>query len=164
VLPLLRNDASGEGFVAEVEDLVAIAEAGIEEPLVEATIARGFKYDAWLAPERRVDLIQVGRFFVGARWWYSKVCLLHALTLRAAASNDSFASNLIRSAATTPNENPFVNEAARQCTLALDARAAKRWGWRTNPWSSNMRTRVLRLAMERSTPALFSSPWRSRSR
>jgi hypothetical protein len=131
LLPLLRSDGE-KGYVPEVARLIRMFEAGLE-PGVEATAARGFKRDAFVHPERTVQLEDLEAVLNGARWWYSKLCLLHAITLRADGTNGDRARKIIQATADAPGQDEFVVEGTRQCLLALDSGDIERWVWRDEP-------------------------------
>jgi hypothetical protein len=131
VLPLLRCDEQA-GYVPEVAELIPTFEAGLE-PAIEGAIARGFKRDAFDQPDRHVDLNHLGALLDRAGWWYSKLCLLHVLTLRAGSTDEGAVRQLIRSCVREQNQHEFVKEAGRQCLAAVEAGDVKRWVWRDEP-------------------------------
>jgi hypothetical protein len=132
VLPLLRRD-EGEGHVPEVDRLIALVKKGVGAQ-AEATIARGFKADAWGAPRRSVDASKAGDLLDATRWWYPKLCLLHALTLRAVEAKDEKAKQRVRAEAERADAHPFAREAAQQCVKAIDSGEDVRlWIWKDEP-------------------------------
>jgi hypothetical protein len=132
VVPLLRGSDAG-GFVPELADLVPLVGAGLS-PAAEGSLARGFRRDAWLHRDERARPADPGVLFSvldAARWWYSRLCLLQALTLRADAGNAGAVREQLSARAEDAGEHPFVREAASQCLSGLDDPAGVwRWVWR----------------------------------
>jgi hypothetical protein len=129
VMPLLRQ-AGNPGYVPELKDLVGLIGTALSAT-GEGSLARGFKRDARLRPKNAVDQEVVETALDRSRWWYAKLCLLHALTLRAdAGAIDPLRTRLTRHA-DDQNEHPFVREGALQCFYALaDPAGVERWIWR----------------------------------
>jgi hypothetical protein len=132
VVPLLRGSAGG-GFVPELGDVVPLVGAGLS-PAAEGSLARGFRRDAWMHWEEGGRPADPGVLFSvldAARWWYSKLCLLQALTLRAEEGNEDAVRDQLTARAQDTSEHPFVREAATQCLWGLaDPDGVWRWVWR----------------------------------
>jgi hypothetical protein len=132
VMPLLRG-GDGGGFVPELGELIPLVGEGLS-PAAEGALARGFRRDAWLHRDelpRPVDPDALFAVLDEARWWYSRLCLLQALTLRADARNEGAVRERLSARAEDVGEHPFVREAATQCLLGLDDSAGVwRWVWR----------------------------------
>jgi hypothetical protein len=133
VVPLLRG-SDGRGFVPELGDIVPLVGAGLS-PAAEGSLARGFRRDAWMHWEggggRPADPGVLFSVLAAARWWYSRLCLLQALTLRADEGNEGAVRKQLAALAEDISEHPFVSESAGQCLLGLDdPDGVWRWVWR----------------------------------
>jgi hypothetical protein len=132
VVPLLRG-SDGDGFVPELEDLVPLVGVGLS-PAAEGSLARGFRRDAWMHWEEGGRPADPGVLFAvlgAARWWYSRLCLLQALTLRADERSEGAVKDQLTACALDTSEHPFVREGATQCLWGLvDPDGVWRWVWR----------------------------------
>ena len=112
----------------ELDDWVSHAEHGIHLG-VESCFAQGFKHAANRLPQRthpevREYLIGLAERLLGSsNWWYTRLCLLHALTLWALDTDDPGRADLVKTveSAVAAERHPFVREAGRMCRAALRA-------------------------------------------
>ena len=119
---LATVDSSGRG-----DDLyrrgLRLAVRDDHNPLMfEISLARGFKIAAWGVPDLAVDGRAISLLQLGLRFWYSRVCLVHAIGIRLAseagkqataeASLRGLAEDVIDAVART-DPHPLVREAAR---------------------------------------------------
>ena len=119
---LATVDSSGRGDDLYLRGL-RLAVRDDHNPLMfEISLARGFKIAAWGVPDLAVDGRAIGLLQLGLRFWYSRVCLVHAIGIRLAseagkqataeASLRGPAEDVIDAVAGT-DPHPLVREAAR---------------------------------------------------
>jgi hypothetical protein len=126
ILPALRTRIALShdhlsGRVAEhLGELLALeAKPVTHQRGLEASIAQGFKVDAHLNRGGGVDLDALD-LLQRARFWYSRLCLLHAVVVRVAYGGElprgtRRVTDLLRE-----REHPFVAAAAELCERGLD--------------------------------------------
>ena len=119
---LATVDPSGHG-----DDLYArglrLASRSDHNPLMfEISLARGFKLAAWAGPDLPVDERAIGLLRSGLRFWYSRVCLVHAVGIRLASAAGRQASadagllgpaESVLEMLASADPHPLVREAAR---------------------------------------------------
>jgi hypothetical protein len=99
--------------------------------MFEISLARGFKIAAWASTDLPVDAQAIALLQSGLRFWYSRVCLIHAIGIRLASPEGRQATadtDLLQPAeealaAATADPHPLVREAAR---ITRDGLAAGR--------------------------------------
>jgi hypothetical protein len=136
---LATADPSGTG-----DDLYArglrLAVRDDHNPLMfEISLARGFKLAAWARPDLAVDERAITLLQGRPRFWYSRICLVHAIGIRlaSAAGSEATAGSWLLSEAeqaiktTAINDpHPLVREAARITRESLSKGAeAARFSW-----------------------------------
>ena len=136
ILPSLHTMASLGSFRRQKERLKVfqrklLAYAGLSEDGnmltvqrgIEAAIAQGLKLDAIQNPNCPIDPLAIAMLAHGkerARFWFSRILLLQALTARC-ESNPQLARDVIAAAA-LDDEHPFVRRTAKLCLRALRAK------------------------------------------
>ena len=138
LLPCLRAD-SPEALSGYMDRLVELAESITEQRGLEGSIAQGLKLEAMWRPNEDPD--DLGLEMLGhekragrpgarlARFWYSRMLLLQAVTRRSMNDPAAFALDLIRSKRDNAAEHPFVRETARLCVLALETGSWEPYIW-----------------------------------
>jgi hypothetical protein len=94
----------------------------------EASLAQGFKLDAYSTPDAEPDA-DAAAFLPKARFWYSGISLVHALVLRAAPRGLGEQRKLLLDTAGDESAHPFVRRAAELGVRALDRRDAGPYVW-----------------------------------
>jgi hypothetical protein len=129
VLPMLRSSACSDSLKAELTDVQhkLLEYAGLSERgdvltfqrVLESSIAEGLKLDAAQNQERPVDPVAFAMLedkSARARFWFSRVLLLQALTLRSKSAPDRIRAAL---RARQTDEHEFVRRTAKACLQAL---------------------------------------------
>ena len=155
---LAASDPSGSA--ADLFDRgLQLAAMDSSNPLMfEISLTRSFKLAAWARPDQAVDSRTVSLLKSQPRFWYSRVCLIHALGIRLAspAGKQPTAGECLLSgaegvlvAAATADPHPLAREAARitRDNLAAGADAA------TFCWFSESRHGPVEFPAERSGDA-----------
>jgi energy-coupling factor transporter ATP-binding protein EcfA2 len=130
ILPALWGRVEDDTLDRDVERLAALVGRGM--PLgTEASLAQGFKLGALVNPAAARSAI--ARDLVDqCRFWYSRIVLLHAITI-AAVSNPGQrdeALALVRATEKDETQHPFVRAAASLCGKAIrHPRDWKRYIW-----------------------------------
>jgi hypothetical protein len=107
-----------------------LASADDSNPLMfEVSLARGFKLAAWARPDLPVDARAIELLRARPRFWYSRVCLVHAIGIRAASTPERLAvtdsavsggaEQTLRSSCADPH--PLTREAAEVTRNAVSA-------------------------------------------
>jgi hypothetical protein len=137
ILPALRSNTSGQTrdevgtylhrlmaslYGGEDGDRGWSGRGGVP-PSTEASLAQGFKLDAMRFPDEPIDPAALDLLHA-ARFWYSKIAVLHALCRRCVTTTqDPAVLRLSREAivatATDEHEHPLVRTAARLCRRTL---------------------------------------------
>lgn len=94
----------------------------------EASLAQGFKLDALERPDGAIDA-RVRDLQPVARFWYSTIALVHALTIRAVTTRDDSARPDLERLTTDTAAHPFARRAAELGLRALDAGQWKPFVW-----------------------------------
>jgi hypothetical protein len=138
ILPLLVGTAEHERdlVLALLDDWVEVCDGGPEA--LDACIAQGLKYEANRVPHAGQDSTPRERLVRHAEtilnrtdYWYTRMSLLHALTLWMLSANSrSRADRAHRMARWTGDEpHPFVRAAADLCLTALATRKPSPYLW-----------------------------------
>ncbi len=119
---LATVDPSGHGDDLYVRGLRLASRSDHNPLMFEISLARGFKLAAWASPDLPADERAIGLLRSGLRFWYSRVCLVHAVGIRLASAAGRQASSeagLLESAesvleaAASGDPHPLVRETAR---------------------------------------------------
>jgi hypothetical protein len=136
---LASVDPSGRGDDLYVRGLKLAGDADHNPLMFEISLARGFKLAAWACPDLAADGRAVGLLAGGVRFWYSRVCLVHALGIRLASAAGrqatADAGGLVEAeraveVAAVSDPHPLVREAARITMAGVAAgRGVARFCW-----------------------------------
>jgi hypothetical protein len=136
---LATTDPSGQGDQLYVRGLKQAARPDANPLMFEISLARGFKLAAWARPDLAVDGRAIDLLRGRPRFWYSRVCLVHAIGIRlasAAGKQATVASALLGDAervlhaAAGSDPHALVREAARLTIAGLAAGLeATRFSW-----------------------------------
>lgn len=116
-----RGVAQGSLLADHLGRLLAIAERNTDPLLLEVSLARGIKMVALAVPAGPMDPLAIALLESPARYWYSRICLVHAIAIRIADGSDPENGGLRRLEVLMRRDpHPYVREAARLCLRGID--------------------------------------------